>query len=569
MTNKIWLAQYTQDVPATINPDQFTSLVHLFEKYSTDFSDRPAFTNFGVTLTYAQLMENATHFAAFLQKTLQLKKGARFAIMMPNILQYPVAIFGALKAGLIIVNVNPLYTPPEIEHQLNDAGAEAILIMENFADHLEQAFPKMAIKHVVIARIGDLLGPVKGPIYNFVSKYVKKLIPHYSLPHAILFKNALLLGKNTHFSPVLLNSNETAFLQYTGGTTGRSKGAILTHRNLVANVLQCVSWIHDVKEQHYGVLIGALPMYHVFSLTVCGMCIFPMGASTVLITNPRDMRSFIKAIKHCNMTMMIGVNTLFNGLLNYAGFKKVDFSRLKLTIAGGMAMQKCVADRWKKATGNTVLQGYGLTESSPVLTLCPVNMTHFTGTIGLPVSSTEITIRDENNRDLPLKQVGEICGRGPQVMLGYYHAEDETHHTLDEQGWLHTGDLGYMDEQGFVYIVDRKKDMVLVSGFNVYPNEVEAVLASHPGVLMSAVVGVPSEKTGEAVKAFVVKKDPALTDKELIAFCRKSLTSYKIPHVIEFRDSLPLSPVGKVLRRELRNQTVSITSGNQDARAGV
>ncbi len=554
MDQKVWLKEYTSGVPDTINPDAFDSLVHLYEKYATDFSSRPVYTSFGVSLSYREVKNYVRDFAAFLQQELQLKKGDRIAMMMPNILQYPIAIFGALKAGLIVVNINPLYTAPELIQQLNDSGAQTILVLETFADHLETAMPQTHLKHILIAKIGDLLGFAKGALYNFVARFIQKKIPDYRLPSAIFFKKALARGKNYSFNPIELKNGDIAFLQYTGGTTGRSKGAMLTHRNIVANVLQCVSWIHDVKEQNHGVMIGALPMYHIFSLTVCGMCILPMGASTLLIANPRDMNGFIKAIKHCKMTMMVGLNTLFNGLLNQPAFQKVDFSRLKLTISGGMAMQRVVAERWQKVTGVPVLQGYGLTETSPVITLCPVNMTHFTGTVGVPVPSTEITIRNESNHEVDLHQTGEICARGPQIMQGYWHAIDETHHTLDEAGWLHTGDIGYMDERGFVYIVDRKKDMVLVSGFNVYPNEVEAVIASHPDVQTVAVIGVPSEKTGEALKAFVIKKNPMLTEAQLIAFCRKSLTGYKIPHMIDFRDELPMSTVGKVLRRELREE---------------
>src|SRR3990167_2321379 len=554
MDIKPWFNQYTHDVPATIDPDSFASLTELFEKYANDFSNRPVFTSFGVSITYSQMKILVDDFAAFLQQKLKLKKGSRFAIMMPNILQYPIAIFAALKAGLIVVNINPLYTGPEVAKQLNDSGAETILVLENFADHLEQALLDIKLKNIIITQIGDLLGFFKGHLFNFVVRYCKKQVPHYNLPQSHCFKKALSLGKKLTFHNVDIKNTEMAFLQYTGGTTGSSKGAMLSHRNIIANVLQCVTWIHDVKEQYYGVMIAALPMYHIFSLTVCGICIFPMGASSLLIANPRDMYGFIKAIRHCKMTIMVGLNTLFNGLLNNEQFKSVDFSRLKLTIAGGMAMQKAVANRWKKVTGITVLQGYGLTESSPVITLCPVNMTEFTGTIGVHVSSTDVVIRDENNHDLSFNQRGELCARGPQIMMGYWHNEAETKNVIDEHGWLKTGDIATMDEKGFVYIVDRKKDMVLVSGFNVYPNEVEAVMTLHPGVLMVAVIGVPNEKTGEALKAFVIKKDPSLTKEELIAFCHKSLTNYKIPHFIEFRDQLPLSPVGKVLRRELRDE---------------
>lgn len=552
---RVWYKQYTDGVPETINPDQFTSLVHLFEKYADDFSDRPVFTNFGVSISYHEMKILIHDFAAFLQEKLQLKQNDRIALMMPNILQYPIAIFGALKAGLIVTNMNPLYTAAEIVKQIHDSGAKTIVVFENFADHLEKALPQIEIDHIIIAKIGDMLGEVKGRFFNFVNQYIHKKVPHYHLPHAHFFKDVLLLGKKCVFNPVLMQNTDLAFLQYTGGTTGKTKAAMLTHRNIIANVMQCVSWIHDIKEQYSGILIAALPMYHIFSLTVCGMCIFPMGASSLLITNPRDAGGFIKQIRSSGFTMMIGLNTLFNLLLNHPEFKNVDFSRLKLTISGGMAMQKTVADRWQSVTNSVVLEGYGLTESSPVLTLCPITNTHFTGSIGLPIPSTDIAILDPSNQPLPFREIGEISAKGPQVMKGYWQTDnEETKQVIDENGWLHTGDIGYMDEKGFVYIVDRKKDMVLVSGFNVYPNEVEAVIASNPKVQTVAVIGVKSEKTGEALKAFVVKKDPSLTDKELIAFCRESLTSYKVPHLIEFRDSLPLSPVGKVLRRELRDE---------------
>lgn len=557
---KVWLNEYTAGVSETINPDSYHSLVHLFETQADHFSDRPVFTNFGVSLSYHEMKKAIRNFAAFLQQTLKLKKGDRFAIMMPNVLQYPVAIFGALKAGLVIVNINPLYTAPELTQQLNDSGAETILVLENFAHRLEEALPHIKIKNILIGKIGDLLGPVKGRLFNFAVRYLQRKIPHYNLPNAIFFKKALFSGQKITFHPVYLENSDLAFLQYTGGTTGGLKAAMLTHRNIVANVLQCVEWIHTAKEQYYGVMIGALPLYHIFSLTVCGICIFPMGASTVLITNPRDIPAFIKTLRRQKMTMMIGLNTLFNGLLNDPDFKKVDFSRLKLTISGGMAMQKVVADRWHKATGNPVLEGYGLTESSPVLTLCPTSKKHFTGSVGLPIPSTEIAIRDDAGQDLYFHKVGEIWARGPQIMKGYWHRDAETKQVIDDHGWLRTGDMGYMNEQGYVYIVDRKKDMVLVSGFNVYPNEVEAVIATHPGVMAVAVIGIPSEKTGEALKAFIVKKDPQLTKEELIAFCRHSLTGYKIPHLIEFRESLPMSTVGKVLRRELRDEEMRAVS---------
>lgn len=559
-SNKVWLKCYTQGVPDTINPDTFSSLPDFFEKYAADFSDRAVFTSFGVSITYAEMKQKIRDFAAFLQHTWQVKKGDRIAIMMPNVLQYPVAIFGALKAGLVVVNVNPLYTAPELVQQLNDCGAETILVLDTFADRLQAALPDIKIKNIMVASLGDMLGPIKGSVVNFVARYIKRKVPHYTLPNVVLFKDTLLQAKTLPYHPVPLVNTDLAFLQYTGGTTGRSKGAMLTHRNIIANVMQCVSWIREVKAQSNGVILGALPMYHIFSLTVCGMCIFPMGASTLLIVNPRDLPSMMKDIRHAGVTMVVGLNTLFSAMLNSPLFKKVDFSSLKLTISGGMAMQKSVAERWQQMTGVPILEGYGLTESSPVLTLCPVSETHFTGSIGIPVPSTEVTIRDESSQVLRFNQPGEIWGRGPQVMKGYWHCAKETGNVIDAEGWLKTGDIGYMDERGYVYIVDRKKDMVLVSGFNVYPNEIEAVIGSHPGVQTVAVIGVPSEKTGEALKAFVIKRDPALTEADLIAYCRKSLTGYKVPRFFEFREELPTSNVGKVLRRELREEEKKVAA---------
>lgn len=550
--DKVWLQHYTQGVPTTIDPDIAPSITAYFESYAEIYASRPMYSCFGVTLTYQEVKALTHHFAAYMQQKLGLKKGDRLAIMMPNILQYPIAMLGALKAGLIVVNVNPLYTARELADQLKDSGAETIVVLENFADRLQAALPETQIKHIIVAKIGDLLGVVKGALFNIISAYVKRVVPNYHLPQAIAFKTVLQEGVSLPFSEVPCDNTDIAFLQYTGGTTGRSKGAMLSHRNIISNILQCAVWIDEVKEQKGGKILAALPMYHIFSLTVCGMSIFPMGASSLLIPNPRDIPGLIKAIKNAKLTMIIGLNTLFNAILNHRKINTVDFSFLKLTISGGMAMQKCVADRWQKVTGVPVLQGYGLTESSPVITLCPYNMPFFTGTIGLPVPSTEVMIRDAAGNNLPFHEAGEICARGPQVMKGYWHATAETQQTLDADGWLHTGDIGYMDEQGYLFIVDRKKDMVLVSGFNVYPNEIEAVLSSHPGVQIAAVIGVPSEQTGEALKAFIIKKDPALTADELIVFCRKSLTGYKIPKLIEFRETLPLSPVGKVLRRELR-----------------
>jgi long-chain acyl-CoA synthetase len=487
-------------------------------------------------------------------------------MMMPNILQYPVAIFAALTAGLVVVNINPLYTAPELAYQLNDAGAEAIIVLENFADRLEIALPKTKVKHVIITKIGDLLGFFKGTVYNLVSRYIQKKIPKYHLPNALFFKACLLHGKKLTFQPVDIDKSDLAFLQYTGGTTGGTKGAMLTHRNIVANVLQCAVWIRATNKENRDVMLGALPLYHIFSLTVCGICIFAMGASSLLIANPRDIPSLINAMKKTKVTIAIGLNTLFNGLLNNPNFQKLNFSSLKLTMSGGMALQKVVAERWQKITGVPILEGYGLTETSPVVTLCPINKMHYTGSIGVPISSTDVVIRNELGQDLPLKEVGEICVHGPQVMKGYWYRAEETRNVLDDNGWLRTGDIGYMDAHGYVYIVDRKKDMVLVSGFNVYPNEIEGVIATHPGVQTVAVIGIPSEKTGEALKAFVIRKDPNLTEEQLIAYCRQSLTGYKIPHIIAFRDQLPMSAVGKVLRRELREEEIKVIQ-NRERRA--
>lgn len=554
MEKKVWLQYYTQGVPDTINPDSFSSISRLFEKYADEFSDRPVYTCFGVSLTYSQVKELSHDFAVFLQKKLGLEKGTRVAIMMPNILQYPIAILGALKAGMIVVNVNPMYTAPELAYQLADAGAQAIVVLETFADRLEAALPETSVKHVVISKVGDLLGTIKGATYNFIARYVKNGVPDYQLPNAIAFKKALSFGKKYAFEDPKTKNTDIAFFQYTGGTTGRSKAAMLTHRNIIANILQCVYWIRDSRSQNHGVMVGALPLYHIFSLTVCGMCIFPMGASTLLIPNPRETKSMIKMLRNAKITMMIGLNTLFNSMVNSPDFKKVDFSHLNLTMSGGMAMQRAVALKWREITGVPVLEGYGLTESSPVITMCPANTAHFTGSVGIPISSTEVVIRDEDCQDVPFNKIGEIWARGPQIMKGYWRCDNETHDVIDANGWLRTGDIGYMDERGFVFIVDRKKDMVLVSGFNVYPNEVEAILSGHPGVQTVAVIGVPNEKTGEALKAFIIKRDPNLTKAELVAHCRRSLTAYKIPRFFEFRDSLPLSNVGKVLRRELRDE---------------
>jgi long-chain acyl-CoA synthetase len=552
---KIWLKNYPPHVPATINPDEYSSLVELFEKSCVKFADKPAINNLGVNLTYRELETKTRDFAAFLQKKLGLGKGDRIAIMLPNLLQYPVALLGALRAGLTIVNVNPLYTPHELEHQLQDAGAETILVLANFAHNLQQALPKTQIKNVVVTEIGDLLGCLKGSVVNFVVKHIKKMVPAWDIPSAISFRKALNKGKHLKLDSVTISPSDIAFLQYTGGTTGVAKGAMLSHRNMVANVLQCLTWLGGSLVEGEEIVIVALPLYHIFSLTACCLTFLPLGALAILITNPRDIPGFVQTLSKQAFTIFVGVNTLFNGVLNNKDFLKLNFQKLKLSVAGGMALQKSVAERWHDATGDWILEGYGLTEASPVVTINPIDKQSHVGSIGLPVSSTDISIRDEAEQELEVGGVGELCVKGPQVMQGYWQQPEETKKAFTQDGWLKTGDIAMVDEMGMVHLVDRKKDMVLVSGFNVYPNEVEEVLAAHPGVKEVGVIGVPAAgSSGEAVKAFVVRKDPNLTTADLIGFAQQSLTHYKIPKIIEFCEELPKSPVGKILRRELREK---------------
>jgi len=552
---KIWLRNYPAGVPADINPDEIASLQALIERSCEKFADRPACTLMDRTLTYADLDRLSRQFAAYLQKVAGLKKGDRLAIMLPNILQYPVALAAAFRAGLTVVNTNPLYTPRELEHQLKDSGAKAILILENFAHTLEEVRAATGIETVIVTGIGDLFAFPKSLLVNFVLRHVKKQVPEYSLPGSVGFTEALSKGKYENLEPVTLDHDDIAFLQYTGGTTGVSKGAVLTHRNMVANVLQTEAWMGPTLRDQTGqmVLIGALPLYHIFSLQGC-LTFLRLGAHNILIANPRDFAGFVKELGKYPFTFFAGVNTLFNALLNTPGFDRLDFSSLKVSLGGGMAVQRAVAERWKQLTGCTLTQAWGLTETSPGACINPLDAPDFNGSIGLPISSTVITIRDDDGNELPVRQSGEICVEGPQVMRGYWNRQDETDKVMIDGRILRTGDIGYMDENGYVFIEDRKKDMILVSGFNVYPNEVEGVVVTHPGVLEVAAVSQPDERAGEVVALFVVRKDPALTEDDIIEHCRKSLTGYKVPKRVYFRDELPKTNVGKILRRELKDQ---------------
>ncbi len=549
--NKPWFASYAPGVPHDIHPDQYESLVDLYDQHSKKYFDSVAFINMGASLSYGQLHHLSERFAAYLQH-IGLQKGARIAIMMPNLLQYTVAMMGILRAGMVVVNVNPLYTSSEVAHQLKDAGAQAIIVLANFAVTVEKALPQLPeIQSVIVTQIGDLLGTIKGVLVNFAVKYLKKMVPAYSIAQSITFKKLLKITEAVPFKAVPMTRDDIAFLQYTGGTTGIPKGAMLSHRNMIANVLQCSSWMGHMVDQN-DVVVAALPMYHIFSLTVCCLTFICLGARCVLVTNPRHMKSFLKILRNTKISIFVGLNTLFNTLLQQSQFKMIDFSSLKVTISGGMALQSTVAEQWHKVTGCPVTEGYGLTETSPVVSINPLTNTDFNGSIGLPIPSTDVTIRDELNNDLDIESVGELCVKGPQVMLGYYNKPDETAHVMDDDGWLHTGDIARMDQHGYLYIIDRKKDMILVSGFNVYPNEIEEVLSSSPDVLEVAVVGVPHEQTGEAIKAFIVPKNNTVTQEQIKSYCAERLTRYKVPRFIEFRQELPKSNVGKVLRRDLK-----------------
>ena len=550
--DRIWLKSYPAGIPADIDVDEFASLGALFEKSAGQFGSRTAYINMDKAVSYAELDRLTRDFAAYCQSVLGLERGARIAVMMPNVLQYPICIFGALRAGLTVVNCNPLYTPRELEHQLNDSGAEAIVIVENFAHVLQEVLPRTGVKHIVVTGLGDMLGTVKGGLVNFVVRHVKKLVPAFSLPQAVRFKTALSRGAAAAFMPVAVTHDDIAFLQYTGGTTGVSKGAMLSHGNIVANLQQAHAWLKPFLAEGREIIITALPLYHIFALTANCLTFLKIGATNVLVTNPRDIPGFVKELAKYPFTTITGVNTLFNALLNDPGFAKLDFSKLNVSLGGGMAVQRAVAEKWKQVTGNTLIEAYGLTETSPAATINPLNLVAYNGSIGLPVPSTEVAIRDDEGRDLALGEAGELCVRGPQVMKGYWNRPDETAKVIMADGFLRTGDVAVMDEKGFIRIVDRKKDMILVSGFNVYPNEIEAVVAMHPGVLEVAAVGVPDEKSGEAVKIFVVKRDEGLTAEALIAYCRENLTGYKVPRQVEFRSELPKTNVGKILRRALR-----------------
>ncbi|MCL1076818.1 long-chain-fatty-acid--CoA ligase FadD [Parashewanella spongiae] len=552
--NQPWLDNLPENVPAEIDATQYSSLVDLFETAVTKYSDAPAFMNMGATVTYRKLEERSRAFAAYLQNDLGLQKGDRVALMMPNLLQYPIALFGVLRAGMIVVNVNPLYTPRELQHQLNDSGAKAIVVVSNFASTLEKVVDDTPVESVIITGLGDLLSTPKRTLVNFVVKYIKKLVPKYSLPHALSFRQALSAGRRMQYIKPEIVPDDLAFLQYTGGTTGVSKGAMLSHKNVVSNVLQASGAYSPVLDDGNELVVTALPLYHIFALTVNCMLFVHKGSKNLLITNPRDIPAFIDELNKYKFTVLTGVNTLFNALINHERFKFIDFSGLKLSIGGGMAVQRAVAEKYQEMTQTRLLEGYGLTEASPLVTCCPYDLDGYNGAIGFPAPSTIIEIRDDAGNVLPQGEIGELCVKGPQVMHGYWQREEETKAVIDKEGWLSTGDIGYMDEKGFFFIVDRKKDMILVSGFNVFPNEIEDVVALHPKVVEVAAVGVPYEASGEAVKIFVVSKSKKLTEKDIIKHCRIHLTGYKVPKFIEFRDELPKTNVGKILRRELRDE---------------
>ncbi len=550
-----WLKSYPQGVPAEIDVNEFRSVADVFSTTVSRFRDRPAYTSFGKTITYGEADERVTQFAAYLLGELKLKKGDRVALMMPNCLQYPIATFGVLRAGLTVVNVNPLYTPRELKHQLVDAGVSVLVVIDNFGDTVQKVLADTPVKQVITTGLGDMLGFPKAPLVNFVVKYVKKLVPDYRIAGAIRFRAALALGRKHALPDLDIDSDDIAFLQYTGGTTGVAKGAMLTHRNLVANMQQAHQWIAGSSKLDEGneVVITALPLYHIFALTANGLVFMKVGGCNHLISNPRDMPGFVKELKKTRFTAFTGVNTLFNGLLNTPGFDQIDFSSMKISLGGGMAVQRSVAERWKQATGVTLVEAYGLTETSPAACINPLNLDEYNGSIGLPIPSTDACIKDDAGNALPQGEVGELCIKGPQVMKGYWQRPEETAKTIDADGWLHTGDIARMDENGFFYIVDRKKDMILVSGFNVYPNEIEDVIAMMPGVAEVAAVGVPDEKSGEVVKVVIVRKDPNLTADDVKAHARANLTGYKHPRIVEFRKELPKTNVGKILRRELRD----------------
>jgi long-chain acyl-CoA synthetase len=550
---KIWLKSYPEGVPTEIDSTQYRSVTHLLEESFRKFADRNAFVCMDKFLTYGELDQLSQKMGAWLQSK-GLQPGARVAIMLPNVLQYPVAMAAILRAGYTVVNVNPLYTPRELQHQLVDSGSEAIIVLENFATTVEQVVAQTQVKHVIVATMGDLLGTLKGAIVNLVVRKVKKMVPAFSLPGSVSFKQVIAEGAGLTLQPAKQGHDDIAFLQYTGGTTGVSKGAILLHRNVIANVLQNEAWLQMKPQADQVVFVCALPLYHIYSLTISAFMGMRMGGLNLLVPNPRDIPGFVKELAKYKVAVFPAVNTLYNALLNNPDFPKLDFSSYKICNGGGMAVQQAVADRWLKITGTPIIEGYGLSETSPVATANRVDIKEFTGTIGLPIPSTEVAILDDDGKPLPLGSTGEIAIRGPQVMAGYWNRPDETAKSMTADGFFKTGDVGIMDERGYTKIVDRKKDMIIVSGFNVYPNEVEGVVAAHPGVLEVACIGVPDKNSGEAVKLFVVRKDPNLTAEQILDFCKHELTAYKKPKYIEFRDELPKTNVGKILRRQLRDE---------------
>jgi long-chain acyl-CoA synthetase len=555
---RIWLKSYPEGVPAEIDLSTVGSLGEFIAESVSKFRARPAFISMGKAMSYGELDLKSRAFASYLQNVARLPRGARVALMMPNLLQYPIAAFGSLRAGYVAVNCNPLYSPRELHHQLADSGAEAIVVLENFATTLEKAIGGTAVRAVIVTGAGDQLGGAKGLLINSVVRHVRRAVPAFRLPQALRFNRALALGSQRPFTDAAVKPEEVAFLQYTGGTTGVPKGAMLTHRNMVANLRQIHAWIAPAVRTQGEMFVAALPLYHVFALQVNGFVPLMIGASNLMIANPRDIPALVKALRGTPFTAIPGVNTLFNALLNNKDFATLDFSNLHLTIGGGMAVQRAVAERWQSTTGKPLIEAYGLTETSPAAIANPLTIDHFNGAIGLPMPSTEIAVRDDDGRDLEVGETGELCIKGPQVMAGYWNRPDETAKVMTADGFLRTGDIARVDEQGYVHIVDRKKDMINVSGFNVYPNEIEDVAMSHPGVLEAGAVGVPDARTGEAVKLVVVRKDPALTEGDLVAYCRRHLTGYKTPRQVEFRDSLPHTTVGKILRRELRGRAPTV-----------
>jgi len=551
---KIWLNNYASKTEKEIDEDSYQSVVEVLEESCHQFADLPAFYNMGVKLTFRQVDAYAQAFAAYLQQILKLQKGERVAIMLPNLLQYPIAMFGILRAGLIVVNVNPLYTATELKHQLNDSGAQTIVVLGNFAHTVQEVIAETSLKNIIVTQVGDLFPRAKAHFIHFFLKYVKKKIPAWNIPGHISFKKILSTGKRLTFKPVKITNQDIAFLQYTGGTTGVSKGAILTHRNIVSNIQQAVAWFRPVFDPGNEIIITALPLYHIFSLTANCLFLMKIGGLNVLITNARDIDHLIKDMSKFKFTVITGVNTLFNALLKNPNFPKLDFSKLKITLGGGMAVVRSVAEKWHIVTGRPLLEAYGLTETSPCVSINPVDLKEYNGSVGLPVSSTNVCILDEDGKEVPVGQSGELAIKGPQVMRGYWQNPIETQKVFTKDGWLLTGDIASVDDQGYVRILERKKDMILVSGFNVYPNEIEDVLMGMPGIREAAVIAVPDENSGEVPKAFIVKEDPKLSAEEIVRFCRTKLTAYKIPKHIDFCDELPKTNVGKVLRRALRDK---------------